>query len=116
MAGGGGAGSRELDQTPTWAVAGVCFSIILISIVLEKVLHLVGHLMVLGFVSLLLTFFQKHIAEICISEGFADTMLPCPYRNGPDNHGGGDKGGGGGGHRRHLWCEQEGRILAGGTW
>ncbi|PRQ19357.1 hypothetical protein RchiOBHm_Chr7g0216341 [Rosa chinensis] len=139
MAGGGGAGSRELDQTPTWAVAGVCFLIILISIILEKVLHLVGHwferrkkagllealeivkaeLMVLGFISLLLTFGQAYIAKRCIPEHYADTMLPCPYRNGPDDHGGGDKGGdkggGGGGHRRLLWYEQERRILAAGS-
>lgn len=37
-----GSQSRELDQTPTWAVAGVCALIILISIALEKVLHKVG--------------------------------------------------------------------------
>lgn len=44
MAGGGGGDSkaRELDQTPTWAVASVCAVIIVISIILEKVLHLVG--------------------------------------------------------------------------
>lgn len=34
--------SRELDQTPTWAVAAVCAVMIIISIVLEKVLHRVG--------------------------------------------------------------------------
>lgn len=50
MAGGGGGGgggeginhARELDQTPTWAVAVVCAVIILISIILEKVLHMIG--------------------------------------------------------------------------
>lgn len=40
MAGGGG--DRQLDQTPTWAVAGVCAVIILISIALEMILHKVG--------------------------------------------------------------------------
>lgn len=39
---GGDASSRELDQTPTWAVALVCAVIVLISILLEKVLHKVG--------------------------------------------------------------------------
>ena len=34
--------SRELDQTPTWAVAAVCAVMIIISIVLEKVLHKFG--------------------------------------------------------------------------
>ncbi|XP_022999674.1 MLO-like protein 9 [Cucurbita maxima] len=98
--GGGGAQSRELDQTPTWAVAAVCAVIILISIILEKVLHRVGEifqrkkkkalyealekvkgeLMVLGFISLLLTFGQNYIAEVCIPSRYANTMLPCPYR------------------------------------
>lgn len=34
--------SRELNQTPTWAVAGVCAVIIIISIALEKSLHKLG--------------------------------------------------------------------------
>lgn len=42
MAGGADPGARELDQTPTWAVALVCAVIVLISILLEKVLHAVG--------------------------------------------------------------------------
>ena len=35
-------GERKLDQTPTWAVAGVCAVIIIISIVLETVLNKLG--------------------------------------------------------------------------
>ncbi|PKU72837.1 MLO-like protein 10 [Dendrobium catenatum] len=92
MAGGGGEGARDLDQTPTWAVASVCAVIIVISIFLEKILHLLdkhkkalnealekvkSELMVLGFISLLLTFGQNYIAKICIPESVADTMLPC---------------------------------------
>ncbi|KAM0003226.1 hypothetical protein Hdeb2414_s0016g00492951 [Helianthus debilis subsp. tardiflorus] len=43
MAGGDDYSSeRKLDQTPTWAVAGVCAVIIIISIALEKVLHKLG--------------------------------------------------------------------------
>lgn len=42
MAAGGDSEARKLDQTPTWAVAGVCAVIIIISIVLEKVLHKLG--------------------------------------------------------------------------
>lgn len=44
MAGGGGGarGSRELDQTPTWAVSLVCAIIVIISLLLEKTLHKVG--------------------------------------------------------------------------
>ncbi|RZC67414.1 hypothetical protein C5167_011114 [Papaver somniferum] len=91
--------SRELDQTPTWAVAIVVAVIIVLSIILEKVLHRVGEwfterkklalyealekvkgeLMVLGFISLLLTFGQNYIAKICVPLRIADTMLPCAY-------------------------------------
>ncbi|EYU22992.1 hypothetical protein MIMGU_mgv1a0064621mg, partial [Erythranthe guttata] len=91
---------RYLDQTATWAVAGVCAVIIILSIILEKVLHKVGtwlterhkkalyealekvkaELMVLGFISLLLVFSQYYIAEICIPLKIADTMLPCPAK------------------------------------
>lgn len=35
-------GSRELDQTPTWAVSLVCGVIIIISLLLEKTIYLVG--------------------------------------------------------------------------
>ncbi|WOL09766.1 MLO-like protein 9 [Canna indica] len=101
MAGGGGLGnSRELDQTPTWAVAIVCAVIILISILLEKGIHHIGEwltekqkkalfealekvkaeLMILGFISLLLTFGQSYIARICIPDKIANTMLPCPVK------------------------------------
>ncbi|XP_050364400.1 MLO-like protein 10 [Argentina anserina] len=89
--------SRELNQTPTWAVAGVCAVIIIISLVLEKILHKVGtwlsdrhkrgmfealekvkaELMILGFISLILTFSQSYIAKICIPVKVANTMLPC---------------------------------------
>ncbi|KAK3410590.1 hypothetical protein EUGRSUZ_J02553 [Eucalyptus grandis] len=92
-----GSHSRELDQTPMWAVAGVCALIIMISIALEKLLHKVGtwlterykkalyealektknELMILGFFSLLLTFGQSYIAKICIPTSVAETMLPC---------------------------------------
>ncbi|XP_049935539.1 MLO-like protein 5 isoform X3 [Nymphaea colorata] len=98
MAGGGGEeGSRTLIQTPTWAVALVCAVIIVISLLLEKGLHHIGEwltskqkralyealekvkaeLMILGFISLLLTFGQNYVAKICIPEGVANTMLPC---------------------------------------
>ncbi|KAG6644766.1 hypothetical protein CIPAW_08G076200 [Carya illinoinensis] len=138
MAGGGGGGginpARELDQTPTWAVAVVCAVIILISIILEKVLHMVGEwfqerkkkalfealekikgeLMVLGFISLLLTFGQSFITRMCIPMKFADTMLPCPIRRGSDYRGPHEKPkmGKGEHHRKLLWYER--RFLAAG--
>nr|DAD39183.1 TPA_asm: hypothetical protein HUJ06_013506 [Nelumbo nucifera] len=137
MSGGDNSQSRQLDQTPTWAVAFVCAFIIIISIVLEKVLHRVGEwfqerrkkalyealekvkgeLMILGFISLLLTFGQIYIAKVCIPEHFANTMLPCPYRAGGLAHGAEDgehktESAGEGHHRKLLWNER--RILSGG--
>lgn len=41
MAGGSRSG-RDLNATPTWAVALVCSIIVVISTLLEKVLHIVG--------------------------------------------------------------------------
>lgn len=40
MAGGGG--GRSLEQTPTWAVAVVCFVLVAVSIVIEHIIHLIG--------------------------------------------------------------------------
>lgn len=36
--------------------------------------------MVLGFISLLLTFGQNYISAMCIPAKYADTMLPCPMK------------------------------------
>ncbi|KAF9678635.1 hypothetical protein SADUNF_Sadunf07G0055000 [Salix dunnii] len=89
--------TRKLDQTPTWAVASICAVIIIISILLEKILHKIGtwfteknkkalfealekvkaELMILGFISLLLSFGQNHIAKICVPQDVVGTMLPC---------------------------------------
>ncbi|KAM0034051.1 hypothetical protein Hdeb2414_s0016g00492941 [Helianthus debilis subsp. tardiflorus] len=111
---------RKLDQTPTWAVAGVCAIILIISIALEKFLHKLGkiftdkqkttlfnalekvkaELMVLGFISLILTFSQYYIAKICIPVDVANTMLPCALKEGK------------GARRLLLWYEH-GRSLAG---
>ncbi|XP_010539025.1 PREDICTED: MLO-like protein 9 [Tarenaya hassleriana] len=109
MAGGGGGhdveeGPRELDQTPTWAVSTVCGVIILISIVLEMFIHKIGEffdkrkkkalleallkikneLMVLGFISLLLTFGQNYIATICVPSRFGQAMSFCGPYDGSD--------------------------------
>ncbi|KAK1362210.1 Peptidylprolyl isomerase [Heracleum sosnowskyi] len=140
-----GPGERHLDQTPTWAVGLVCAVIVLISCLLEKVLHYIGNyfkrrhkttlfevlekikgeLMVLGFISLLLTFGQSYIAKICIRNHVANTMLPCKKRSwGEEDEfhkeasqllnetkgGGGGGGGGGGEHHRLLWNEH--RMLS----
>ncbi|KAH9311330.1 hypothetical protein KI387_026365, partial [Taxus chinensis] len=96
-AGGGGTDSRSLEQTATWAVAIVCMGFVLISILIEESIHLIAkwlkkrhkkalsealekikaELMVLGFISLLLTVGQKPISEICVSHSVADSLLPC---------------------------------------
>ncbi|CAH8367077.1 unnamed protein product [Eruca vesicaria subsp. sativa] len=88
---------RTLQQTSTWAVAVVCFFLLLISIVIEKLIHKLGtwfkrknrkalyealekvkaELMLMGFISLLLTIGQNYISQICISESLAASMRPC---------------------------------------
>ncbi|XP_038902930.1 MLO-like protein 6 [Benincasa hispida] len=93
---GGGAG-RSLEETPTWAVAAVCFVLVLISIIIEHILHLIGkwlkkkhkralyealekiksELMLLGFISLLLTVGQSLITNVCIPPDVAATWHPC---------------------------------------
>ncbi|XP_071713349.1 MLO-like protein 9 [Rutidosis leptorrhynchoides] len=96
MAGGG----RGLDETATWSVAMVCAIIVILSIMLEKILHHIGHylkerhkngllealekikteLMILGFISLLLTFCQNYIAAVCVSKVLTKDFLPCKKR------------------------------------
>ncbi|KAE8010766.1 hypothetical protein FH972_007102 [Carpinus fangiana] len=120
-----GAQTRELDKTPTWAVAGVCAVIIIISIVLEKVLHKLGawlterhkkplfealekvkaELMVLGFISLLLTFGQSYISRICLPAKVVNNMLPCSS-SGDDSTTES--------RRRLLWYDR--RFLAAGSY
>ncbi|KAB2074067.1 hypothetical protein ES319_A07G127700v1 [Gossypium barbadense] len=93
----GGSGGRTLEETPTWAVAVVCFALVLISIIIEHILHMIGkwlknkhkralyealekiksELMLLGFISLLLTVGQGLISDICISKEIAATWHPC---------------------------------------
>ena len=33
---------RTLEETPTWAVAVVCFMLVLISIFVEHIIHIIG--------------------------------------------------------------------------
>ncbi|ESQ29281.1 hypothetical protein EUTSA_v10023372mg [Eutrema salsugineum] len=88
---------KDLQQTSTWAVAVVCFVLLLISIVIEKLIHKVGtwfkrknkkalyealekvkaELMLMGFLSLLLTIGQNFTSNICISKSIAASMHPC---------------------------------------
>ncbi|KAK6797451.1 hypothetical protein RDI58_005153 [Solanum bulbocastanum] len=96
MAGSNNSSVTTLETTPTWAIAVVCFILIPISILIEHVLNLLAkfnkksrksliqalnniksELMLLGFISLLLTVLQKPIAKICIPKDAAQTFLPC---------------------------------------
>ncbi|KAL5984265.1 hypothetical protein ACLOJK_018369 [Asimina triloba] len=112
---GGGAGDRSLKETPTWAVALVCAVMIFISVIIEHAIHSLGkwfqkkqkkamlealekikaELMLLGFISLLLTVTQKYIAKICIPVDAGNIMLPCKKED--DDHKDPDR------RRRLLW-------------
>jgi len=102
MAGGGtGTGGEPeitLEHTPTWIVAAVCSVIVVISLVFERLLYGLGkrlkkgskkplydallkikeELMLLGFISLLLSVFQGAMQKICVRESIMHHMLPCP--------------------------------------
>lgn len=93
---GGGEGTT-LEYTPTWVVAAVCTVIVAISLGVERLLHFLGkylkkkqqkplfealqkvkeELMLLGFISLLLTVFQGAISKMCIAPEYLDNLLPC---------------------------------------
>ncbi|XP_020109537.1 MLO-like protein 13 isoform X1 [Ananas comosus] len=90
--------SRDtLEYEPTWVVAAVCTVIVVISLAVERFIHYLGkflkrkkqdalvraleklkeELMLLGFISLLLTVFQGLISHVCVPESFVSHMLPC---------------------------------------
>ncbi|XP_040993284.1 MLO-like protein 6 isoform X2 [Juglans microcarpa x Juglans regia] len=93
----GASGGRTLEETPTWAVAVVCFVLVFISIIIEHIIHLIAkwlkkkhkralfealekiksELMLLGFISLLLTVGQGPISNVCISEKMGAKWHPC---------------------------------------
>ncbi|KAH9313306.1 hypothetical protein KI387_028341, partial [Taxus chinensis] len=106
-------GETTLEYTPTWNVAVVCSFFVVISLLLERGIHRLGktlkkrnqkplyealeklkeELMLLGFISLLLTVFQGPVNHICIPERFYKHMLPCKLpeteestNEGPSSH------------------------------
>ncbi|CAK9152555.1 unnamed protein product [Ilex paraguariensis] len=115
--GEGGGDSITLENTPSWAVATVCFCLIAVSILIEHGLHLLAmyfnkrrrkyliqaldkiktELMLLGFISLLLTVCQKRIASICIPKSFGESFLPCQSLN-SDNE------------EEESKCQEQGKI------
>nr|BAJ24153.1 seven trans-membrane protein [Triticum aestivum] len=96
MAGGGGK-AKPLEYTPTWIVALVCSVMIIISLLFERLLHRLGkrlirsrkkplyeallkvkeELMLLGFISLLLTVFQGPMGKVCVSPSAMLHLQPC---------------------------------------
>ncbi|KAL5784955.1 hypothetical protein ACOSQ2_007347 [Xanthoceras sorbifolium] len=98
-------GGTTLEYTPTWVVAVVCTVIVVISLAVERLLHYLGkflkrkkqkplfealqkikeELMLLGFISLLLTVCQNTIAQICISQELASKWLPCKKKEEYEN-------------------------------
>lgn len=97
MSGGGSEEGASLEYTPTWIVAVVCSVIVAISLAAERLLHYLGQvlkrknqkplyealqkvkeeLMLLGFISLLLTVSQNAISKICVPKSLMDNLLPC---------------------------------------
>ncbi|XP_042492354.1 MLO-like protein 3 [Macadamia integrifolia] len=91
-------GVRNLQETPTWAVASICFFLILLSIIFECCMrHIVkwlrkhkkkaleeaveklkSELMLSGFISLILAALQGPISNIYVPIKYAKFMLPCP--------------------------------------
>ncbi|XP_042001480.1 MLO-like protein 6 [Salvia splendens] len=88
---------KSLESTATWAVAVVCFVLVAISIVIEQLLHhtelwlkkkrklalcealekIKAELMLLGFISLLLTVTQESLSDICVPKSVASSWHPC---------------------------------------
>ncbi|XP_048437678.1 MLO-like protein 13 [Pyrus x bretschneideri] len=98
--------NSSLEYEPTWVVAFVCFVIVLLSLCAERALHKLGkylkhekqdalfealqklkeELMLLGFISLLLTVSQRSIIRICIPSNLANHMLPCKRETSEGNN------------------------------
>ncbi|KAF5197346.1 Mlo-like protein [Thalictrum thalictroides] len=98
MAGEEGEEITTLERTPTWAVAIVCLILIIISTLIDHIIHFLSkffrkrrkslyqalykiqsELMLYGFLSLLLTITKKPITKICIPRSAADAFLPCKF-------------------------------------
>ncbi|KAL5226822.1 hypothetical protein ABZP36_015087 [Zizania latifolia] len=97
MAGVAGEEAAALEFTPTWIVAAICSLIVFISLAAERCLHYLGktlkrknqkalfeallkvkeELMLLGFISLLLTVFQGMLRKTCIPPKWTNHLLPC---------------------------------------
>ncbi|XP_024020102.1 LOW QUALITY PROTEIN: MLO protein homolog 1 [Morus notabilis] len=124
----GSPGERSLKETPTWAVALVCAVFVIVSVIIEYAIHSLGkwfnkrhkkalfealekikaELMLLGFISLLLTVGTQYIVKICIPANLGHVMLPCKIEKKKGNDGG---GGDDDNERRKLLSYAEDDIL-----
>ncbi|XP_049345484.1 MLO-like protein 1 isoform X2 [Solanum verrucosum] len=121
---GGGEGDT-LEFTPTWVVAAVCTVIVAISLAAERLIHYTGkylkkknqkplyealqkvkeELMLLGFISLLLTVLQSSIVKICVPKDVVMHLLPCSLSEAPSHESQ---------HHRRLLVEEEAAAAAAG--
>ncbi|KAL8026947.1 hypothetical protein ABFX02_14G063300 [Erythranthe guttata] len=132
MSGGGEGEGTSLEFTPTWVVAAVCSVIVAISLAAERGIHFTGkylkkknqkplfealqkvkeELMLLGFISLMLTVFQGRIVKICVPASTMKHLLPCSLSaessGGKESHAAPE----GSGHRRLLAEEVAGGYCA----
>ncbi|KAL3824666.1 hypothetical protein ACJIZ3_020695 [Penstemon smallii] len=112
----------SFEFTPTWVIAVVCFIIVFISVAAARALHQLGkcfkrrkqkalfealemlkeELMLLGFISLLLTVFQGMVSKFCIPHNLAIIMLPCKIES--TTH-----------HQRRLLAEEVSEQCSEGT-
>ncbi|KAL3616265.1 MLO-like protein 1 [Castilleja foliolosa] len=122
MAGGGAEEGKSLEYTPTWVIAAVCTVIVAISLAAERLLHYAGkslkrknqkplyealmkvkeELMLLGFISLLLTVFQSSIVKICVNDSIMTHLLPCTL---PSEDSSGEEESNNSAHNRRLLAE-----------
>lgn len=90
-------GQRSLEFTPTWALATVSSIFVIISFIVERSLHRLGHylhskkrkslsealqkmkdeLMLVGFISLTLTILEDPVARICVRSALYTKWTPC---------------------------------------
>ncbi|MED6184321.1 hypothetical protein PIB30_046341 [Stylosanthes scabra] len=69
-------GARSLEETPTWAVA-LYLKKKRKKALYESLAKIKSELMLMGFISLLLTVLQGPISRICVPEKLASTWHPC---------------------------------------
>ncbi|XP_030441622.2 MLO protein homolog 1-like [Syzygium oleosum] len=95
----GAAGEQSLQESPMWAIAVVCAAFIVVSVFIGQCIHFLAkwfqksqkkammealekikaELMLLGFMSLVLTVSIGVLSKICIPASYGKIMLPCKF-------------------------------------